>query len=386
MPTEMQQDMTAPGAAPQEGVTLAAVGDLAFTGPLAADPLGLVQRMDPAVRDLLRADIVLANLESILCDTIEPGRQGSGDLPHFAPTRAVEALRWLGVDVVSLANNHILDFGEEGLDATVRALDAAGIAWFGAGRWDQATRLCVLERKGLRIGFVGFAGVQVPTRRRPGCVAMDSPAARRLIGQAREHCDRVVIYFHEGIEATSYPMKATVEGCRRAAEAGADLIIGSHPHTIQGMEWYHGVPIVYSLGNFIMPLLEPAFYEKWRAQTDLTDLGMAFPRELMAKELILRCTLDREQVRVEAFPALMQESGVPRLPRPGEAAEEEAFFRRLCDAFQHPEDSAWRQRDEIERGHRRVQRSKIDWRLVLSRLHRLRWRHIAWYLKSLSGR
>lgn len=386
MPTEMQQDMTAPGAAPQEGVTLVAVGDVAFTGPLAADPLGVVQRMDPAVRDLLRADIVLANLESILCDTIAPGRQGGGDLPHFAPTRAVEALRWLGVDVVSVANNHILDFGEEGLDATVRALDAAGIAWFGAGRWDQATRPCLLEHKGLRTGFLGFGGIQVPTRRRPGCLPIDSRAARRLIGQARQRCDRLVVYFHEGIEATSYPTRSTVEGCRRAAEAGADLIFGAHPHTIQGIEWYGKVPIAYSLGNFIMPLLEPAFYEKWRDQTALTALGVAFPKELIAKELILRCTLDREQVRVEAFPALMQESGVPRLLRPEEAAEEEAFFRRLCDAFQYPEDPAWRRRDEIERGHRRVQRSRIDWRLVVSRLHRLRWRHIAWYLKSLSGR
>lgn len=374
--------MTAPGAAPQEGVTLVAVGDVAFTGPLAADPLGLVERMDPAVRDLLRADIVLANLESILCDTIAPGRQGSGDLPHFAPTRAVEALRWLGVDVVSVANNHILDFGEEGLDATVRALDAAGIAWFGAGRWDQATRPCVLERKGLRIGFLGFGGIQVPTRRRPGCLPINSRAARRLIGQARQRCDRLVVYFHEGIEATSYPTRSTVDGCRRAAEAGADLIIGAHPHTIQGIEWYGKVPIAYSLGNFIMPMLVPERYEYWYNQTDLTELGIVFPKELVAKELILRCTLDRQGVRLEAGPAIMQESGVPRLPRPEEAPEEQAFFGRLCEAFEHPEDHVWRRRDEIESRHRRVQRGKIDWGFVVSRVHRLRWRHIAWYLKS----
>lgn len=366
--------------------TLVAVGDVAFTGALARAPLGLVQQMDAGLRDLLRGDILLANLESILCDTIAPQQPGRGDLPQFAPTRAVEALGWLGVDVVSLANNHILDYGEEGLHATVRALDAAGIAWFGAGRWDQATRLCVLERNGLRIGFLGFGGIQVPTRRRPGCLAMDSADARRLIRQARERCDRVVVYFHEGIEATSYPTKGTVEGCHRAAEAGADLIVGAHPHTIQGIEWHRGAPIAYSLGNFITPLLEPAFYEKWRVQTDLTDLGMAFSKELIAKELILRCTLDRGAVRVEPVPAILQESGVPRLPGPQEAVAEEAFLRRLCDAFHHPDDPVWRERDEIERGYRRVQRSKIDWRLVVCRLHRLRWRHVSWYLRSLCGR
>lgn len=364
-------------------VTLTIVGDIAFHGPLSADPVGLVQRMEPGLRDLLRADVLLANLECALCDTIRPGVRGNNVLPLLAPTRAVEALKGLGVDAVTLANTHIVDYGPAAVESTSAALKAAGIAHFGVGSLSEVTEPCVLERGGLRIGFLGFGVTQVPKRRRLGTLPLSWPQARRAITRAKDRCDRVVVYFHEGIEALSYPMKATVEACHGAVEAGADLVVGTHPHTIQGIERYRGAPIAYSLGNFIMPLLEPAFYEKWRVQTDLTDLGIAFPKSLIAKELVLRCTLSREGVEVQGAPSLAEESGLPRLPTPAEAREEEAFFRQLCEAFLHPEDPAWQQRDEIERGHYRIMRGSISVGFILSHLHRLRWRHVAWYLKTL---
>jgi hypothetical protein len=367
-------------------VTLAIVGDIAFSKPLDADPLGLVRQMGPELRQRLKADILLANLECILSDAITPDQQGAGVFPLHAPTSATQALKDLGVGAVSMATGHMVDYGPAGVESTLNALDAAGIAHFGAGTLAEFAEPCILERAGLRIGFVGLGGGQMPTRRRRGFVPLDSPLARRLIRHAKPRCDRLIVYFHEGIEATNYPMRCTVEACHRAVEAGADLVVGTHPHTVQGIEWYQGVPIAYSLGNFIMPLLEPAFYERWRVRTNLAEQGIAFPKERIAKELILRCTLDRDAVRVEAIPALMQESGIPRLPPPEEAAAEQVFFRRLCDAFQRPDDPVWRERDRIEQAYRRIQRSKIDWGFVVSRLHRLRWRHIAWYLKSLCGR
>ena len=370
--------------APQvANVTVTIIGDITFTGPLAADPLGFVQRMDPAMRDLLRGDILLANLECILSDTVAPNVRGSGDFPMHGPTRAVEALRWLGVDAVSLANNHVIDFGPAGAESTGAALKAAGIAHFGVGTLAEAGEPCVIERGGLRIGLLGFGGSLVPKRRRVGSIPLDWPQARRAIARTKERCDRVIVYFHEGIEALNYPMKRTVAGCHGAVEAGADLVVGAHPHTIQGIERYRGVPIAYSLGNFIMPTLDSSGYADWLSKTTLTRLGIEFPKSLIAKQLVLRCTLSREGVEVQGTPILAEESGLPRLPTPAEAPAEEAFFRQLCGAFLHPEDPAWQQRDEIERGHYRVLRGNITPGFLLSRLHRLRWRHIAWYLKTL---
>lgn len=364
-------------------VTVTIVGDIAFHGPLSADPVGLVQRMEPGMRDLLRADVLLANLECALCDTIRPGVRGNNVFPLLAPTRAVEALKGLGVDAVTLANTHIVDYGPAAVESTCTALKAAGIAHFGVGNLAEAAEPCILERAGLRIGLLGFGGSQVPERRRVGSIPLDWPQARRAIARTKERCDRVIVYFHEGIEALSYPMERTVAGCHSAVEAGADLVVGTHPHTVQGIERYRGVPIAYSLGNFIMPTLHPSGYAEWLRKTTLTRLGIEFPKSLIAKQLVLRCTLSREGVEVQGTPILAEESGLPRLPTPAEAPEEEAFFRHLCEAFLHPEDPAWRERDAIERGHNRVLRGNITPGFLLSRLHRLRWRHIAWYLKTL---
>jgi poly-gamma-glutamate capsule biosynthesis protein CapA/YwtB (metallophosphatase superfamily) len=367
-------------------VTVTIIGDIAFHGPLCADPVGLVQRMEPGMRDLLRADIVVANLECILSDSAAPRDRQFGEFPMFGPTPAAQVLRQLGVHVVSLANNHILDYGLEGLQSTWKALDAAGIAHFGAGFWDQVARPCVVERGGMRVGFMGFAGNRVATPRRPGCLPLDWSRSRRLIRQSKQECDRLVVYVHDGVEAFNYPMKATVRACHRAVDAGADLIVGTHPHTIQGIEWYEGVPIAYSVGNFLSPMLSPERYDPWRRETTMAALGLPFDKDLIARELVLRCTLGPSGATVEAIPAVLEESGLPRLPTGPEADEAQAFFRRLCDAFARPEDAVWRQRDAVEQGHWRTQRSRLSWGFVLSNLHRLRWRHLAWYLKGLLGR
>lgn len=369
------------------GVCLAIVGDIAWHGPTAEDPLAAAGRLAPGVREMLRADLVVANLENVLCDDLPAGASGSGALPICGPTAVAEALRWLGVDAVTLANNHLMDYGPAAVASTLRALEAHEVAHFGGGMdLAQATRALLIERHGLRVGFLGFGGTQVPTRRRPGSMPLDCPAASKLIRRVRRDCDLLVVYFHEGIEALHYPMGSTVRACHKAVECGADLVVGTHPHVIQGIETYRSVPIVYSLGNFLTPMVLADRYQRWAAQTDLTRLGVAFEQEAIRQGLVLRCSLaPGRPAAVEPIAVHIQDPGFPAMPTPAQADQARQLLARISEAFAHSEDPAWARRDGIERGYRGLQRKDVSWKFVLTNLHKLRWRHLVAYAKMLGG-
>lgn len=371
-----------------ETCTLVLVGDTAFAGPLAQDPLAHARGMDPDLRDLLRGDLVVGNLESVLCDTISSARQGYGLCPLLAPTGAAEALRFLGFGAVGLANNHNLDYGPEALESTLLALDSAGIGRFGAGRnAEEAARPLIVTRGPSRIGFVGFGGVQYPTRNRAGSFPLDSSNTPRIVRQARTQCDFLVAFFHEGIEATHFPMASTIRGCHKVVDAGADLVVGTHPHTIQGIEQYEGVPILYSLGNFVLPMLEREFYERWLAQTDLTRMGISFDKAVLTYGIVVRCDIGDRKVRdLQTVPILTDESGLPRLAQSAEAEEVRRVLRDASAAFEHPADPLWDRQRDIERRYRALGRSELSWRFVLRNLHKLRWRHVRAGLKGMAAR
>ena len=106
------------------------------------------------------------------------------------------------------------------------------------------------EEKGIRVGFVGFGGGRSPKSNRAGCVSWGDTRFKQIVRRARKQCDVLVVYFHGGIEAFHYPMRTTMRACYGAVECGADLVVGTHPHTLQGMEVYRDVPVAYSLGCF----------------------------------------------------------------------------------------------------------------------------------------
>jgi hypothetical protein len=371
-------------AADSSSVTLSVIGDVVLGGPFAADPLGLVERVSPEVLALLRADICLANLECVLADE-PPGPIDRGvDFAMLAPVRSIEALRRLGVTVVTLANNHTMDYGVTGLDSTLKALRAAGMPHFGAGHnVEEAARLLVLEQKGLKVGLIGF-GSNLATRTRPGSLRLDVAHSRRLMRTVRPQCDVLVAYFHGGIEASHYPMKATVTACHALVDNGADLVVGTHPHTLQGMEVYQGVPVFYSVGNFIAPIHLPAEYPVWQRQTALVLTGFGFGPEVIARALILRATLRRGRpVEATAIPIRMSDDGLPHALAGAEAQEAEAFFTDLSATFGRPDHPAWKRRNEIERALNRMSLRQTSPLFVLKNLHRIRPRHIIDLLKNL---
>jgi poly-gamma-glutamate capsule biosynthesis protein CapA/YwtB (metallophosphatase superfamily) len=243
---------TAPVPAPKT-VTVAAVGDttMGITPTLPPDPASYFDR----VAGELKGDVVFGNLEGTLTDVSESAKcpPGAEDCFAFrAPPEYARHLRAAGFTVMSTANNHSYDFGAAGEEETRRALRRAGIAATG-----RPGEVAVVEAGGRRFAFVGFASYSNTAP------LTDLVEARALIRRARGEADLVVVSFHAGAEGTDAQHVTGEEEiylgedrgnperfAHMAIEAGADLVLGSGPHVLRGIEVHHGRLIAYSLGNF----------------------------------------------------------------------------------------------------------------------------------------
>ncbi len=240
--------------AQDRSVVLRFAGDLLLAGnyETAADTnAGLAFKDFTVLRD---ADIAMVNLE---CPITDRGTKVEKPYNFRMRPSYVGAIKDAGIDIVNLANNHIFDFGEVGFFDTIANLDSAGILHVGAGRTRQeAHRPVVMELGGRRFAFLGYYGgdeAPVATADSPGVaqravrlIAKDVERAR-----SRERADFVIVTLHWGEEKAEYPEPKYVNFGHAVIEAGADLIVGHHPHVLQGVELYKNGVIVYSLGNFI---------------------------------------------------------------------------------------------------------------------------------------
>ncbi len=166
----------------------------------------------------------------------------------------------MGVDAVSLANNHAYDFGEEGFLDTLRVLEENGVAYVGAGRnLSEAAKPLFFDVEGLRVAVV--AATQIERLNNPdtkGATLTEAGVMRcyqpeefyEAIEEAKKEADFVIAMVHWGTENQVEKDWAQIEQAPRMAAAGADLIVGTHPHILQGIEYFWETPVVYSLGNF----------------------------------------------------------------------------------------------------------------------------------------
>lgn len=239
-------------------VSMAVVGDLNLAGFLDSYQAGgLSALMDDACsRELQQADIAIGNHEFAFSTRGEP--MAEKQYVFREDPKYVSVLTDMGMDVVSLANNHALDYGTEAFLDTMDTLKNAEIAYVGAGTNDkEAKALKTVEKNGKTIGFLAASRVIPDTswnakEDRPGMfTAYDDAALRKEIAAAKESCDVVIVYLHWGTERVEQPEDYQRETGKRCIEAGADAVIGSHPHILQGFEFHQGKPIVYSLGNFL---------------------------------------------------------------------------------------------------------------------------------------
>lgn len=239
-------------------ITIAAVGDLMFDRNVRV-LIGKQGGAAPLARvasTLSAADVTVGNLESMISKEGTPVPDKDPTL-HGDP-RAIEGLTAAGFDALSLANNHVLDFGAPALLDTVAKLDRAGIAHAGAGANQSAAWTAAsFERGGARVAYLAFSHI-VP----PGFIAQPSRAGlasgrtdlarvTSAISEAKKTHDYVLVSFHWGIEYVDDANAEQVKVAHAAIDAGADLVLAHHPHVIQAVERYRRGLIAYSLGDFV---------------------------------------------------------------------------------------------------------------------------------------
>ena len=186
-----------------------------------------------------QCDVVIANLECALTDNEDRSIRRPQPYCYKGKTHYAEILKLGGIDIVNLANNHSFDYGQIGFDDTLAALEAAGIGYFG---YDD---IFIKEVNGLKLGFIGAWGSGlISDARLQGFKA-------QLDYLDEQGVDLKIFSYHWGINDQLIQNAGQVYLGRFLIDNGADLIIGHHPHVLQGIELYNGKYIVYSLGNFI---------------------------------------------------------------------------------------------------------------------------------------
>lgn len=245
------------GTSEQERVVISFGGDTLFSGKV-ENKLKQEGYDYPYkhVKDLfLQDDLTVLNLETPVTEGGTPEEEKT--YVFKSPPEALPEMVRAGVEVVNLANNHILDQGVEGLSDTLGHLSKAGVLHVGAGQNSkEAFAPVYVERNGIRIALCGFSRV-IPKKewaagKGPGVAATyDSTQAVKTIREARDQADLVLVVVHWGKERTVELEKHQTELAHAYIDAGADLVIGGHPHVLQGLESYKGKWIAYSTGNFI---------------------------------------------------------------------------------------------------------------------------------------
>jgi poly-gamma-glutamate synthesis protein (capsule biosynthesis protein) len=238
-----------------EEIVINAVGDVMLAGKWTAtiSQNGYEYPFQGVAAELKKGDITIANLESPIA---RGGSEYTGKKFRFrAEPQVAEALNKSGINLVTLANNHSMDFGGPALVETMKNLKSAGIAWIGAGETlAEARKMALYTIKSRKIAFLGYSLTQPAEffagNSRPGTVPGYENIFAEDIKRARQQADYVIVSFHWGTEGRSDIQQYQRTAAHKAIDAGADVIIGHHPHVLRGIERYKTGIVFYSLGNF----------------------------------------------------------------------------------------------------------------------------------------
>lgn len=249
-PAEVAINSPPPPPLPRR-LTLAAVGDIMLDRSVGAkiDKEGCAHIIEQVAPKLKQADITFGNLECPL-STVGP-HSPREHLIFRAHPRTVEVLELAGFDIVSLANNHTLDAGRGGLRQTLQHLEEADIAYVGAAEVKaEGSQPAFIDVNRLTVGFLAYTDLTF-VHGSDSKVDKDLSELREQISAAKNKCDLLTVSYHWGTEYHRRPSQRQVQVAHTSVDAGADVVLGHHPHVLQGMEMYKQRPILYSMGNFI---------------------------------------------------------------------------------------------------------------------------------------
>jgi hypothetical protein len=235
-----------------KGCRLFFTGDISFSGRNAGNPC---MEVFAATKQLFaEADLVVGNLESPL---VEGGDPVAGKCILSGHPGWAGVLKQSGIGLVSLANNHLMDFGSTGLFSTMKALEESGIRFVGAGRNQQEANAPIFINVNVQqIAFLARTSVEVSSpcyaeHNAPGVAFLNEDEIAAAIKDCAGKADLVVVLIHWGLEQYHYPSPEQRRLAGSMIKAGANIILGHHPHVLQGVEKINNGLVAYSLGNFL---------------------------------------------------------------------------------------------------------------------------------------
>jgi hypothetical protein len=260
------------------------------------------------------ADIRIFNLEVPLTDTEDPIDKCGPNL--IAPTSVIKGIKALEPSLLTLANNHIFDQGEQGLQSTIKVLNKNNIPYVGVGEnLTEASEPYIIEKDGFKIGIYACAEHEfsIAGGKTPGANPFDPLESLDHIQELKTKCDYAIVLYHGGKEHYRYPSPYLQKVCRKICEKGADLVICQHSHCIGCFEQYEGSTIVYGQGNFIFDKSKSEYWDT---------------------SILVKLEINDSQVDTEYIPITRKGNGV-RLAT-GQAAKEilDGFQRRSKEILQ----------------------------------------------------
>lgn len=304
----------------QRKIAITSCGDIALGGGVEAHYVtNNSPPMETALLQFLqKTDVFIGNLECPLTDNPTP------QWYHFktlkASTICGEMLKTLGLDAVSLANNHIADYGKRGLKDTIDVLDRLEIPWGGAGfSKKEAEQPIVLSREGYRIGIMNLAQPEISALSALGwgAAVLEGGSAVRQMRQLARNTDIAIGFLHLGVEFFNYPTPRQIELCRELIKAGARIVVCHHPHVPQGYETYEGGVIAYGLGNFL--------FDMKPIESTGSRLGA-----------VLRVVFEDLELRSFKMLPVETANGYTRMLGPAQKDSAAALLKQLSDSLQNP--------------------------------------------------
>lgn len=259
--------------------------------------------------ELRQCDFKIYNLETSLCRDREPILKCGPNLK--ADPKTINGISKLQPTVLALANNHILDYGEKGLEDTMSLLQENGIPFFGAGvNAKEAKKPYIIEKDGIKVGLYNCAEHEftIAKEQQGGANPFDPLESPGHVQDLKRQCDYVIVLYHGGKEHYRYPSPDLQKRCRKLVDSGADLVLCQHSHCIGCQEIYQQGTIVYGQGNFIFTY-------------DGTD------NEYWANSLLIKVTIENK-LEIEYLPLMRTECGTRKASEAETKEIMEAFFAR----------------------------------------------------------
>lgn len=258
-------------------VSLMAVGDVMLGSlPITSGVSSLINKRGPlfpfqhVALKLKKADICFGNLETVLSNTCTKSDQLS--LLSGSPN-AAKGLAYAGFNIVSLANNHVMDYGKTALLETINVLSRHGIRFAGAREnVESASEPVTVEVKDMKIAFLAYSLLPKAMHRMQD--TGDTSTILKGIQKAKKRTDVTVVSLHWGYEFVDVPSPKQIQFAHEIIESGADIVLGHHPHVLQGIERYKKGIVAYSLGNFVFDMSPKVTRESVILQCDLSKEGV----------------------------------------------------------------------------------------------------------------